>query len=362
MKVLIIPEFGEVGSGTFSFLIRLLEIHKKNKINTAVLLSPSQSDEVALSIIQQYTDNIFYSKFLRPKKFYKPILSPFFDMLYCFKSVKKFKPDIIHISNGTPGIMFGVFLIKKSVVLTMHTYPMRYVHRYVSFFWKILLCGNKIVNTVSRYSALQIEQKFQIKQKKINIIYNSAKNVDHIHKYYNNTNVVTVGHVIWYKNPETWLSVAEKVITKLPNVKFYWLGNGELLDKYREKVKALRLEENIIFKGCQKNVSEYCENAALYFHPSRIENHSIAVVDAMSHGLPCVTSDAGGLPESVVNNVTGYTCSVDDVDGFAEIIINLLSDKLLREKMGTAGKKRAEELFCQEKQENEYLKLYNSIL
>jgi len=361
LKVLIIPEFGEVGSGTFSFLIRLLEIHKLNKIDTAVLLDPSQSNAVALLIIQQYTDNIFYSKFLRPKKFYKPILSPFFDMLYCFKPVKKFKPDIIHISNGTPGIMFGVFLIKKSVVLTMHTYPMRYVHRYVSFFWKILLCGNKIVNTVSRYSALQIEQKFQIQQKKINIIYNSTNNVNHIHEYNNNTNVVTVGHVVWYKNPETWLSVAEKVITKLPHVRFYWLGNGELLDTYREKVKALQIKENIIFKGYQKNVSEYCENAALYFQPSRLESHGIAVIDAMAHGLPCVTSDAGGLPESVVNNETGFTRFVDDVDGFTEKIINLLSDKLLREKMGAAGKKRAEELFSQEKQEKEYMKLYHSI-
>jgi hypothetical protein len=71
--------------------------------------------------------------------------------------------------------------------------------------------------------------------------------------------------------------------------------------------------------------------------------------------------DGGGLPESVVNGETGFTCPQGDLECFVSQIIKLLDDDKLREKMGQSGKLRAETLFSEEVQEEKNIRLYTSL-
>lgn len=81
----------------------------------------------------------------------------------------------------------------------------------------------------------------------------------------------------------------------------------------------------------------------------------------MSHGLPCVVADTGGLPESVVNFETGYVCPPTQPDNFTERILELLNDAVLRERMGSSGYKRVKKCFSEDIQENKILVLYNRL-
>lgn len=82
----------------------------------------------------------------------------------------------------------------------------------------------------------------------------------------------------------------------------------------------------------------------------------------MANGLPCVTSDTGGLPESVVNGETGFICPPDNVECFVSQIIKLLDDDKLRYKMGKSGKLRAETHFSEDVQEKKMIDLYTALL
>jgi glycosyltransferase involved in cell wall biosynthesis len=204
---------------------------------------------------------------------------------------------------------------------------------------------NKMILTVSKFSKNQITKCWlsEKRQQFVHFIYNfsnlernspSPTNPGNI----NVKKILTLGHVRWYKNPDVWYSVAKKTIEKYHgDVEFFWAGEGALLDIYRNKVKKENISR-IKFLGFQKNVAGLYDQSSIYFQPSLKESHGIAVVDAMMMGLPCVVSNAGGLPESVVDGETGYVIDPNDTDSMVEKLLALLENEDLRITMGKAGK------------------------
>ena len=282
---------------------------------------------------------------------------------------------MIVVSNGTPGMFIGLILFPVKFIYTFHTYPLKSkiigLSSTQKLFLNLSMNTNKILVTVSEYSKKQL-LAFWAHEKKSNsirVIYNSAKKTSFVEGNNRNENinvyrVLTLGHVNWYKNPKLWIEVSQKVIMQKPNMnlEFIWAGEGDLLEECKDLIDQIGLEESIKFMGYHENVDSLYDKSAIYFQPSLLESHGISVVEAMVHGLPCVTSDAGGLPESVVNGETGFTCPPDDAECFVSRIIKLLDDDKLREKMGKSGKLRAETLFSEEVQEKKMISLYTSLL
>lgn len=81
-------------------------------------------------------------------------------------------------------------------------------------------------------------------------------------------------------------------------------------------------------------------------------------LEAMSAGIPVITTKRGGIPEVVINNETGYVLPLKRIKReLPEKIIQLLEDDQLRKEMGVKGVKRAEELTWK-KTADEYLQIY----
>jgi glycosyltransferase involved in cell wall biosynthesis len=144
-----------------------------------------------------------------------------------------------------------------------------------------------------------------------------------------------MGHLVDYKNPQQWLRVAKEVIHRSPkgSVHFVWLGAGPL---YKECVESLDEEQKryIHFLGHCADPRRNLAEASVYFQPSLLESHGLAVVEAMSNGVPCVVSRAGGLPESVSDGYDGFLVDLGDDSVIAEKILCLLNDEKLRREMG----------------------------
>jgi glycosyltransferase involved in cell wall biosynthesis len=363
MKVLVIPEYGSSG-GSLSFLKRLLDVHSKFSIETAILIQKNQAREEMLELFKKLDMEVYIGP-NRGSIFRKDYLSILYDFLFCWKAYTSFKPDLIVVSNASCGLMLGSLLYPKPVVFIMHTYPdqkMRGGMRaYVRWFNR---ASNRFV-AVSKFSAGNVSKFMEIPEKLIQVIYNSYQEVKGSEESNLEENkakvVLTIGHVTEYKNPETWLKVAASIIKQKPEVKFIWLGDGPLLDSMRVKVQELSIN-NVFFLGHCNNVSSYYEKAAVYFQPSLRESHGIAVVEAMSHKLPCITSNIGGLPESVVDGLTGFTCQPNDVESFCLRIIELLENPDGMREMGRAGGLRAQSLFSESIQDMKIIDLYNEVL
>lgn len=74
----------------------------------------------------------------------------------------------------------------------------------------------------------------------------------------------------------------------------------------------------------------------------------LVLLEAMEHGLPCISTTEGGIPGIVDDGKTGFLVPKHDVAVLADKILLLLNDSVLRSNMGKAGREKFEKEFTLE--------------
>ncbi len=98
-------------------------------------------------------------------------------------------------------------------------------------------------------------------------------------------------------------------------------------------------------------------NPAVWQEPFGLVN-----IEAMSTGLPVISTQVGGIPEIVVNGKTGFLVPPNDTHALVEAIETLLDDDQLRITMGREGRRRVERSFTWKNHIEKLIKLYKLIL
>jgi len=356
-KVLIFPDFDTFG-GTRTFLKNLIDYYQLNDYQIVIAVEKEHCDQEILDFFgKTQSEIIFLSEKCRKGIFSRfHILEIITDLILGIPIILKERPEIVVVSTAYPGKFLGLMLLfPLKLMYIIHSYPTcaSTVNRILLL---LSLNDNKRILAVSEFSKNQISKYWLPgkRQKFIHYIYNFSNLENNfsgskIKGKKDIQTVLTIGHVRTYKNPDRWFSVALQTIEKYTgDVEFLWAGEGDLFDYYRNKIKKANISK-IKFLGFQENVAELYNQSDIYFQPSLMESHGIAVVDAMMMGLPCVVSNAGGLPESVSHEKTGYIVDPNDTDTMVEKILNLLEDENVRKSMGEAGKERYKIKFSQER-------------
>ena len=360
MRILVIIPDKYAYGGTSHFLELLLELHDRRGIETALLVPAHHNNSSLVSLATRHRVKIL-SAINKVRDNTSPVLTPIFDFLFSWRAVKSWRPDLLVVSTADPGRMSVALYFPIPVLYILHSVPETCFGYLPRFYLRIgSLLKNRIM-TVSKASAETISITMGIPLDKISVVYNSCRSIQHKLKAELPV-IVTAGHLVPYKNPHGWLKVAQCVIKQRADITFIWLGDGELLAPMREMVKTLGIEDRVLLPGFVSDPYTWYEKSQVYFQPSLRESHGIAVLEAMSHGLPCVVSDTGGLPESVVDNETGFVCPPGDVTGFADRILALLGDPELRERMGSVGRLRTEQYFSETEQEQKIMALYECLV
>ena len=121
---------------------------------------------------------------------------------------------------------------------------------------------------------------------------------------------------------------------------------GDLADK---KVKA-RLDRHedprVHYLGFRKDIPSILEKTDVFVMPT-VEREGLArsVLEAMSRRIPCIVSDVGGLPELVLDDVTGFVVPPRNAKAIASAIEKLAADKTLRFRFGQAARERVQAVF-----------------
>lgn len=109
-------------------------------------------------------------------------------------------------------------------------------------------------------------------------------------------------------------------------------------------------------------VARYYQAADLYVHPARAETFPNTVLEALACGTPVVASSVGGIPEQVMEGITGYLVPVGDAQAMAGRILDLIVDDRLRLRMGRQAAEDAAQRFGVDRMVEEYLAFYQEIL
>lgn len=151
----------------------------------------------------------------------------------------------------------------------------------------------------------------------------------------------------WGKTKE--MLILEKVLAKMPEVTFYWAGDGV----YREKIlQVLDKFDNFKWLGrleYPQKVREYLSEIDIYALVSGMDLAPLTLKEAQLMEIPVIATNAGGIPEMMVNNKTGFLVKEGDHLELIDKISILLNDKKLSKQMGTAGIIFVKETFNWEK-------------
>jgi len=161
--------------------------------------------------------------------------------------------------------------------------------------------------------------------------------------------ITTVIRLEESKNPTAVFNVAQILKKRGIEPLFILLGEGSL----KTKLKALGLNmklKNVVIKGnvSRKEVMMFYNKSWIYFHPVHYDQWPHAINEALSYELPIVCTNNCGIPDSLVENgKSGFVHKVNDLYGMADSLERLIKDKKLNFKFGREGKRRIEEISCE---------------
>jgi colanic acid/amylovoran biosynthesis glycosyltransferase len=120
--------------------------------------------------------------------------------------------------------------------------------------------------------------------------------------------LLTVGRIHWVKGYEYVLEALSLLRSRNISFQYTIVGDGPDHDRIVLASKQLQLDDQIIFAGkvAHETLQLYYSDADIYLQYSLHEGFCNAVLEAQASGLPCVVSNAGGLPENVIHEKTGW--------------------------------------------------------
>ena len=125
---------------------------------------------------------------------------------------------------------------------------------------------------------------------------------------------------------------------ELPDVNFYWVGDGV----YREKIiDELGVYENFHWLGhlqYPEKVREYLSEIDIYALVSGMDLAPLTLKEAQLMKKPVIATNAGGIPEMMDHEKTGFLVEEGDPKDLIEKISTLLDDEELASKMGNTGR------------------------
>lgn len=131
------------------------------------------------------------------------------------------------------------------------------------------------------------------------------------------------------------------LVIKKISAKLILVGDGPERQNIELLCRELQICDDVIFLGKQDPVEEILSVCDLFLMPSETESFGLAALEAMACEVPVISSNAGGIPELNINNVTGFLCAVGDVNDMAEKAIYILEDEKRLLQFKQAAKKRA---------------------
>ena len=133
-----------------------------------------------------------------------------------------------------------------------------------------------------------------------------------------------------------------RVIRKMPEINFYFAGNGPYLNLIKRNCPS-----NMFLLGrlSRSEVKKLLESCAIFVHPSGSDALPRSVKEASLMEKPIIASNVGGIPEIVKNNQTGYLCNINNVDQWIGRIRFLLDNPDVARRLGKNAREFVIETF-----------------
>jgi glycosyltransferase involved in cell wall biosynthesis len=177
-----------------------------------------------------------------------------------------------------------------------------------------------------------------------------------------------VGRICPWKGQHIFLQVAATVHRRFPGARFRIVG-AALFGEEQHEVRIRRLcsdlglESVVEFTGFRPDVGDVIAELDVLVHASTTgEPFGQVIIEGMAAAKPVVATNGGGVPEIVVDSVTGFLVPMGDVSAMAEAVCKVLADPLMARRMGLQGFGRVRQFFTIEGAARKVESVYRTIL
>ena len=172
--------------------------------------------------------------------------------------------------------------------------------------------------------------------------------------------LVSVGRM---RPPKDFATLVQAIAKLEPgSVALKIAGDGPDRPALEAEVARLGLTGTVELLGTRSDVDELLAAADLFVLSSDSEGLPMSVLEAMAAGLAVVATRVGGVPELVVHDLSGKLVPPRDSVALAAAIHEIAADHALRDRLGAAGRRRAEEEFSLDRCRQRHLELYDELL
>lgn len=143
------------------------------------------------------------------------------------------------------------------------------------------------------------------------------------------------------KRVDDVVKIFAEVRKQMP-AKLLMVGDGPERHSIEELARELNVIDDIRFVGKQEQMEEILAVSDLFLLPSEYESFGLAALEAMAARVVVISTNAGGLPEIIVQDKTGFMANVGDVKAMSEFAISILMNEEHLEQMKQAAFERAQ--------------------
>lgn len=254
----------------------------------------------------------------------------------------------------------------------------------VSFNWflrifeeKLLEQAKKII-AVSHFTKRELLEYYKVPEEKIRVIHNGvdvnkfkpAQDKNKIKQELgfspDDLTILSVGRLYARKGLFTLIESVPAVVRRFKNAKFLISGKGQS-DEMRKLIayaEKIGVKDNIIFTGYypDKKLPRLYQAADVFAFSTFYEHHPFAVLEALSTGLPVVTTSVGGIPETIESGKNGFLVEPFNPKQFADRILYLLGHPAEAFEMGLLARKTILERFDWRIVVKDVLRVYDEVL
>jgi glycosyltransferase involved in cell wall biosynthesis len=160
------------------------------------------------------------------------------------------------------------------------------------------------------------------------------------------------------------MDAAPEIVKRVPNVRFFLIGDGMLLEHLQQRATEYGILDNFVFAGLvdRTRIPEMIAAMDVVVHTSLREGLARVLPQSLAMGKPCVSFDIDGAREVVINDHTGYLVDAFDSTTLADRVAKLLQDEKLCHRFGENGRRHVDPNFRSEKMVADIAEVYEMLI
>ena len=156
--------------------------------------------------------------------------------------------------------------------------------------------------------------------------------------------ILALGRLVPQKGFDLLLEAWADASKRLPGWSLRVVGDGQMRDQLARLANTLRVEQSVIFAPFSENPFALYSECGVFVLSSRFEGMPFVLIEAMSCGSPCISFDCPNGPRELIEHgVNGILVPAERVDALSDAIVELGENPELRQRLGDAARKVAEQ-------------------